>query len=992
MRLRRRKRNNWLREKTIARINEEHNGLFEKEYKDCYENSLLFKYCKCLNNKKLFVISIGKLLCIAKYIKSYICGSKGWWIIIILISLFLIFISPINLEFLNIIDIKYETAKELVNQRTSDLAAIFSIALVVVGFLLNSLAIKHSVSYKLLFKNAKIYFVVYYCLSLIAALIVLSSLRDSIDNVIFTKVFLAISYLALYGLFLIGKLFRNIIGMTSEDSIYESIGKEYIDNYVCELKENLLREKSKEIFKEEMEECGLKEYDYDFSYLNNPFSFERYPEIKTKSNKKRIIYDINLKNLKSLKKNDDKIKNYNQNIAINKEFSIENTIIGDIKRGKIFRKLVIYKKYKCLGDLSIDYYLDNLIIDVVKYNKIHLLDQILNNYRRIYELSFIYQVNKESVLPKIHNVIFESTCKAIILENDIVWELNLFINRLINTAIDCNNFSIFYNYIKLPYFVYKEIYSSNFELNAKLKNLLDIYFFQINQLNDKIKNTSEDKAIIYKYFNEVLTWIDSLLYTTIMNHDQDTFTYLINKYPQNPINKRFPIIEGVGSKIKPYKQVIIGIKCWLYFLFEKNKYTKEDLNSFLDIIDKRFCTINFSLNEFMEYTTLGNEIFNWRNREYEVKESGIIYSILYVKDWLRFGFIIDKLRNKSFSLESYNISITECYSMLSIINGIDKDWIEILKMKTEKELIENKKKLSQNIKDKIKSLKIEKLKNIANSNLDNEKINQFREEIGEIWFKNLFIRNIFSEYNRIEELNTKNTKILGIRGRFDDLKCKFIDNEYHIEVGGLGNIGCSLAKNEDRYFFNNLLDTRNNFIERDSLKEIIDTAINRLEECNNTTDLIFVPITYFYNDESFQRDLNYVNNNAKNCDGNTISEIKEGDYKGIPIILMNNNQLQNTVVVCDFSSAFKMKIKTKDDWYKKSLNFEVRELKDDEANNLYNENPNKWKKLDEETELNREEAILRIKNNVVIKAYTNILFEVVDEDAFVLGKLINKSI
>ncbi|MBK8344748.1 MAG: hypothetical protein IPL12_16550 [Bacteroidetes bacterium] len=106
--------------------------------------------------------------------------------------LLIFIISPfIDISVLNIIDIKSETAVYIVYQRTASIATIISITLVVVGFILNNLAVKSALVYRLLFKKSLLYPIIYLTLSTIACFIAASTLRDSLPSFEFTRVVMA---------------------------------------------------------------------------------------------------------------------------------------------------------------------------------------------------------------------------------------------------------------------------------------------------------------------------------------------------------------------------------------------------------------------------------------------------------------------------------------------------------------------------------------------------------------------------------------------------------------------------------------------------------------------------------------------------------------------------------------------------------------------------------------------------------------------------------
>ena len=151
---------------------------------------------------------------------NYILDRKRWWLIILIVGNAFFLLPLINIETLNIINLKYKTAETIIDQRTSNLAAIISMTLVVVGFLINNLAVKESFAYKILFKNSNFYPIIYFTLSTICCFIILSTLRESLPNSdYFIRSVLVGTYLSLLILIFIGILFIRIITFTNNKEI-----------------------------------------------------------------------------------------------------------------------------------------------------------------------------------------------------------------------------------------------------------------------------------------------------------------------------------------------------------------------------------------------------------------------------------------------------------------------------------------------------------------------------------------------------------------------------------------------------------------------------------------------------------------------------------------------------------------------------------------------------------------------------------------------------
>ena len=152
-----------------------------------------------------------------------------WIAVVILVGLFFFTAPLINIDAINFLHLEPKNAEIIVDQRTSNIATVISISLVVVGFLINNLAVKSSTTYKLLFRKSYFYFAIYLTLSTIACFIITSLLRDTIGDFAFSRIVIAGTYLTLFILALIGYLFRKIIQFTNEKMIASMLRDELLE-------------------------------------------------------------------------------------------------------------------------------------------------------------------------------------------------------------------------------------------------------------------------------------------------------------------------------------------------------------------------------------------------------------------------------------------------------------------------------------------------------------------------------------------------------------------------------------------------------------------------------------------------------------------------------------------------------------------------------------------------------------------------------------------
>lgn len=179
--------------------------------------------------------------------------KKGGLLIIPLtISIFILsqFLKP---KFLQIIPLPFDSAKTIIDQRITNLAAIFSITLVVIGWLITNLTVKESLSYRLLFKSTYLYPIFYFIITLISCLI-LSSLLRNVNSIGLGDIVIAGTYLIIIALAAITFLFVRLIEVVGKSFFFDNLEKEVLfevrTNSLKIIAEKVSGKKYSEVFEE----------------------------------------------------------------------------------------------------------------------------------------------------------------------------------------------------------------------------------------------------------------------------------------------------------------------------------------------------------------------------------------------------------------------------------------------------------------------------------------------------------------------------------------------------------------------------------------------------------------------------------------------------------------------------------------------------------------------------------------------------------------------
>lgn len=364
-------RNNWLRYRVKSIIRNKHHGLYKTFWRSSFKN-----------------------------LKEYACDKNRWWLILIGVIIVFILAGLININFLNIFYITVDTAKLIVDQRAGNIAAIISITLVVVGFLISNLALKEAVAYRLLFKHSYLYPIIFFTLSTIGCFFIISILRDEITPEYFIRFVIVGTYLALLILFLIGFLFKTIIQFTNDKIIRQLLHDELMIEAKKNLKRILIRKYSGELFKYEMAKLGAIEQSWTDSLslaavdLENKSIFKKNT-IET-NHQDSLIIDLNLKSINRLVINKKKFpeKILYQPIALDTITSNYLNYIWQEGRPNTDKEKSILKKSIVIKRITDDQkdpelvkkYFDQKLAVLVSTNEHQNLEDLLMSFYELYEL------------------------------------------------------------------------------------------------------------------------------------------------------------------------------------------------------------------------------------------------------------------------------------------------------------------------------------------------------------------------------------------------------------------------------------------------------------------------------------------------------------------------------------------------------------------------------------------------------------------------------
>ncbi|MGB8193686.1 MAG: hypothetical protein WCF67_17270 [Chitinophagaceae bacterium] len=332
--------------------------------------------------------------------------NRGLLIIPIILSIFMIG-QIINPPFLQWMHISSDTARIIIDQRTANLATIFSITLVVIGWLLTNLSVRESLSFQLLFKKTYLYPIFYFVSTLTACLILFSLLRhESFINL--PNIVIAGTGLIILALILITTLFIKFINVVDSAFLYNALSIEVMKEIHFQAQFEIPRRRSTTEYSQACEIINLTDGIRFNTDLSNHTGINITPlDIKEDqkptdlvdlfaSKQKFEIVDINLEKLKSFSKSvNSALAGYYRPLHLGSQitenfhpFYFEHNIVLPAESSKKLRKVYKLRTPREPVEFSsrhLTYFNERFLKDV-KEGKKENIENGLEIYARIFDL------------------------------------------------------------------------------------------------------------------------------------------------------------------------------------------------------------------------------------------------------------------------------------------------------------------------------------------------------------------------------------------------------------------------------------------------------------------------------------------------------------------------------------------------------------------------------------------------------------------------------
>lgn len=278
----------------------------------------------------------------------------------------------------------------------------------------------------------------------------------------------------------------------------------------------------------------------------------------------------------------------------------------------------------------------------------------------------------------------------IVIENgneELFYQLNSFVRRVIQLSVKNKSLNHMERFIFFPsnYYLlsssfaepnFKSLHFTNKCIETAALHLKDIILFDIG-FNTKEKKTTEELEPYNEFYYLAYYGFSSLLFNLISRNDYNRFDLAFNYFLQTlyPDDRAYnmksrlimlehqnsgdsnerEIIElnhliGILNTPEIYKRhVILGLRYWIYVLYEKRSITVENANKYLMQLRVYY---SYSEDILKDYVQLKKSkkpnYFGWDDWDYMKRKSGQAFHPPNPDDWINLGFFIDQI--KSFNL------------------------------------------------------------------------------------------------------------------------------------------------------------------------------------------------------------------------------------------------------------------------------------------------------------------------------------------------------
>jgi hypothetical protein len=640
------------------------------------------------------------------------------------------------------------------------------------------------------------------------------------------------------------------------------------------------------------------------------------------------------------------------------------------------------------------------------------------------------------IIDEINSTIFGSLQKSIQTgSSKSIYEFVKFFRSVIRNSVRENQIEVFKRYIGFPSKIYQGIAFSQRNstfLNELMTNIVDqlglhlreIIIYYITLQGRRVKS-DEERVIINEFYYQAFFSFNQFFYMITRKHDWELLTrslryfshlaegafeadtslklrlhQLSNTNENGRYDQAIAQIQRSISISDEYskfrRHITVGLKYWLLCLFDNALIDEHNLKQILNQLDG-ISNDNTEEDIVFFYTGDLRTYMGWEDWDYIDRPEHEAYSPPMASDWMVFGFLIDRIRtnNSYFNIDAINNSSRSDIPFLydAIEKGIDvlrgnyNKWVGILRTTSIQEFDRRGGGLLAAIARAKRTFVAVKELEIANSNISEDRVQEFTGMVADAWRKQVRIRKLFDYFLNKKDVTGQDIKLkrVGTNTFFEKAKIQFIDGIYHSHIYGIEGLGGSVGRWEDDLFFEVVFSSDYQTCENLSVEITLQQCIDLMRSNKKEPSVIILEPEYAYKDESFVNSPKFSRTTTDLTSFQNISSYIIGFFDGIPLFTSFSKKLKNKLVVAEFASAFEMLYKINDKWIDLLLSITVDKVSDELAKVKFEQNPDKWRMTDNGQTLSVEEALTLVKTSIVIDIETLLDFKIINLESFVVG-------
>lgn len=192
--------------------------------------------------------------------------------------------------------------------------------------------------------------------------------------------------------------------------------------------------------------------------------------------------------------------------------------------------------------------------------------------------------------------------------------------------------------------------------------------------------------------------------------------------------------------------------------------------------------------------------------------------------------------------------------------------------------------------------------------------------------------------------------------------------DHHSYIYGMDDLGGDMARKESDHVWKVLLDQATPI----RFSDVEDLAAHIRELKGESNQWIILTSHEYLRDKGFILNSQFYVDRWQEPNHN---EMDFGYFENVPLIATRSPILTNAFLVVNIPKSARLYTFQSNSLYQRQLGIRIEEISDQEALELYEDQPGSWNKSEHGKELNKEETLAKIKTSVKIKLSSKVLVE-----------------